>query len=105
MEEPAQFKRVYLIDLESVEEEGIVAKTGFIDLMAIADPKAVAQDGTIDEVFSFPFVTIENVDIVDERHIIVGNDNNYPGSIGCLPGTADNSELILLEISYLLAID
>lgn len=105
MEEPAEFKRVYLIDLESVDEHGVVAKKGFIDLMAIADPKAVAQDGTIDEVFSFPFVTIENVDIVDERHIIVGNDNNYPGSIGRRPGTADNNEMILLEVSDLLAIE
>ena len=105
MAEPAQFKRVYLIDLESVDEDGVVEKKGFIDLMAIADPKGVAQDGTIDEVFSFPFVTIENVDIVDENHIIVGNDNNYPGSIGRRPGTADNNEMILLEVSDLLTIE
>ncbi len=105
MAEPAQFKRVYLIDLEAVDEEGVVAKKGFIDLLAIADPKGVARDGTIDEVFSFPFVTIENVDIVDDRHIIVGNDNNYPGSVGRRPGTADNNELILLEVGNLLAVE
>jgi hypothetical protein len=33
-------------------------------------------------VFTFPFVTIEGLDVVDDRHIIVGNDNNLPYSSG-----------------------
>jgi hypothetical protein len=29
-----------------------------------------------------PFLTIENVDRVDDTHIVVGNDNNLPFSAG-----------------------
>jgi hypothetical protein len=105
MAEPAAFKRVYLIDLDAVDAHDVVTKKGFIDLMAIADPLGVARAGTIDGIFTFPFVTIENVDIVDDRHIVVGNDNNYPGSIGRRPGTADDNELILLEVPDLLALE
>jgi hypothetical protein len=104
MAEPALFKRVYLIDLDRTDEAGVVEKLGFIDLLAIADPAGLALQGTIDGVFSFPFVTIENVDRVDDRHIIVGNDNNYPFSIGRAPGRADDNELILLEVADLLAL-
>lgn len=104
MEDPAEFKRVYLIDLEQTDENGVVTKLGYVDLMAIADPDGIARQGTIDGVFTFPFVTIENVDIVDDRHIIVGNDNNYPFSIGRTPGIADDNELILLAVEDLLAL-
>ena len=33
-----------------------------------------------DGVLTFPFFTIENVDVVDATHIVVGNDNNLPFS-------------------------
>jgi len=104
MPEPAVFKRVYLVDLEAVDDDGVVSKLGYVDLMAIADPDGIARQGTIDGVFTFPFVTIESVDIVDERHIVVGNDNNYPGSIGRTPGRADENELVLLEVEELLTL-
>jgi hypothetical protein len=104
MPEPAVFKRVYLVDLEAVDDDGVVSKLGFVDLMAIADPDGIARQGTIDGVFTFPFVTIENVDIVDDRHIVVGNDNNFPFSVGRSPGRADDNELVLLEVEELLAL-
>ncbi len=103
-DEPAAFKRVYVIDLESTDANGVVAKLGSIDLLNIQDPKGVAQTGASDGVFTFPFVTIENVDVVDDTHIIVGNDNNYPFSMGREPDQADNDELILLEVPELLAL-
>ncbi len=34
---------------------------------------------------TFPFFTIENVDIIDADHIIVGNDNNLPFSSAAIP--------------------
>lgn len=102
MPEPAAFKRVYLVDLEAVDGEGVVTKLGYVDLMTIADPDGIARQGTIDGVFTFPFVTIESVDRVDDRHIVVGNDNNYPCSAGRTPGRADDSELALLEVQELL---
>jgi hypothetical protein len=42
------------------------------------------------------------VDIVDERHIIVGNDNNLPFSSSRDPNRADDNEFILLEVEALL---
>jgi hypothetical protein len=104
MPEPAVFKRVYLVDLEAVDEDGVVSKLGYVDLMAIADPDGIARQGTIDGVFTFPFVTVESVDIVDDRHIVVGNDNNYPGSVGRTPGRVDDNELVLLQVEELLAL-
>lgn len=50
---------------------------------------------------SLPF-TIENVDVVDATHIVVGNDNNLPFSSSREPNKADNNELILLEVGELL---
>lgn len=101
--EPAAFKRVYLIDIVDTDANGVISKLGYIDLLAIADPDGTARRGSRDGVFSFPFVTIENVDRVDERHVIVANDNNYPFSTGRAPDSADDNEFILLEVSAFLA--
>jgi hypothetical protein len=98
---PAEFKRVYLVDFAAAED-GFVNKVGYVDLMAIADPEGIALRGTTDGVFTFPFVTIEDVDVVDERHIIVGNDNNLPFSTGRAIGKADDNELILLDVGDML---
>jgi hypothetical protein len=83
-------------------EDGFVNKVGYVDLMAIADPDRVALRGATDGVFTFPFVTIEDVDVVDERHIVVGNDNNLPFSTGRAIGKADDNELILLDVGDML---
>lgn len=99
----AGFKRVYLIDIEDAGENGIVRKIGYIDLLDIEDPDGIAPRGTIDGVFSFPFVTIENVDIVDGTTIVVANDNNYPGSTGREAGRADDNEFVILEVGGFLA--
>jgi hypothetical protein len=98
---PAMFKRIYLIDFATAED-GFVKKMGYVDLMNIPDPNGVAGRGTIDGVFTFPFVTIEDIDIVDENHIVVGNDNNLPFSTGRSIGEADDNELILLDVGDML---
>ena len=51
---------------------------------------------------AFPFFTIENVDRVDEHHIVVGNDNNLPFSSSREPNKADDNELVLLRVEELL---
>ncbi len=99
---PAEFKRVYLVDLATTDAEGFVTKVGYIDLMDIRDTKGVALRGTIDERFTFPFVTIEDVDVVDARHIVVANDNNLPFSTGRTIGAADDNEFILLDVGGFL---
>jgi hypothetical protein len=48
--------------------------------------------------FSFPFVTIEDVEIVDRNTIAVLNDNNFPGAGGRAPDRPDENELILIRL-------
>ena len=59
-------------------------------------------EGAIDGVLPFPLFTIENVDRVDETHIIVGNDNNLPFSSSRDPNKADDNEFVLLEVGDFL---
>jgi hypothetical protein len=99
---PAKFKRIYLIDLNRTNENGVLEKIAYINLMDIQDPNGIAPRGTISGTFNFPFVTIENVDLVDERTIVVANDNNYPFSIGRQQGRADDNEMILLDVQDFL---
>ena len=79
-----------------------IRKVGYIDLMNIQDPKRLARKPLNNGVLTFPFFTIENVDIVDSTHIVVGNDNNLPFSSSRDPNKADDNELVLLEVGELL---
>jgi len=99
---PAKFKRVYKVDLRQADAEGFARKVGFVDLMDVKDPDKRARTGTTDGVFTFPFVTIENVDVVDADHIIVANDNNLPFSSGRRIGANDDNEFALLKVPELL---
>jgi hypothetical protein len=96
---PAKFKRIYKIDFAQADADGFVKKVGYIDLMDIDDPKGLARQGGK---FNFPFFTIENVDVVDAGHIIVGNDNNLPFSSGRAIGKSDDNEMMLLRVEELL---
>lgn len=100
---PARFKRIYKISLKEVDAEGLVRKIGYVDLLNIADPQGLGRNGaTRQGRFSFPFVTIENVDVVDAEHIVVANDNNLPYSSGRKLGVQDDNEFILLKVPELL---
>lgn len=94
---PAQFKKIYLVDMSVLDAEGFAKKTEVVDLMNIADPLDLNGDGKT--TFNFPFVTIEDVLIVDANTLLVMNDNNYPGSSGRAFGVSDNNEFILLSLS------
>ena len=99
---PAKFKRIYKISLKDADSEGFVRKIGHIDLLDINDPKQVARRGGKDGKFTFPFVTIEDVDVVDGEHIVVANDNNLPYSAARQPNLQDDNEFILLHVPELL---
>lgn len=102
-EDPARFKRVYLIDMANAEPGQPVEKLAYIDLLDIRDPDGIARQGRREDGrFTFPFVTIENVDRVDETHIIVANDNNFPFSSGRALDARDDNEIILLEVGDFL---
>jgi hypothetical protein len=105
---PARLKRIYLVDFGATDAEGFVRKIGHIDLMAVRDPENRARlrgdrpAGAPNDVFTFPFFTIESVAMVDADHIIVGNDNNLPFSAGRQFFAADNNEFMLLRVSEFL---
>lgn len=98
----AQFKRVYKVEMSDANVGGEIRKVGYIDLMNIQDSKRLARKPLNNSVLTFPFFTIENVDIVDGTHIVVGNDNNLPFSSSREPNKADDNELVLLEVGELL---
>jgi len=99
---PAKFKRIYKVDFAQADAEGFVKKVGYIDLMDIDDPQKLARQGGKDGKLGFPFFTIENVDVVDADHIIVGNDNNLPFSSSRALGKSDDNEMVLLRVPELL---
>lgn len=97
-----QFKRVYKVELSEANVNGPLRKIDYIDLLHIADPDKRSRKPLVNGELSFPFFTIENVDIVDATHIVVGNDNNLPFSSSREPNQADDNELILLEVGEFL---
>jgi hypothetical protein len=98
----AKFKRVYKVELTDANVGGPLRKIGYIDLLKIADPQKLARKPLHDGVLRFPFFTIEDVDVVDATHIVVGNDNNLPFSSSRAPNQVDDNELVLLEVGEFL---
>lgn len=100
---PAKHKRIYKIEMTDEMAGKAVRKIGYIDLMKIEDPDNKKRQGGGEGFYDMPFVTIENVDVVDPTHIIVGNDNNLPFSAGRALDKADDNEFVLLEVGEFLA--
>jgi hypothetical protein len=99
---PAGLKRIYKIEMTDANVGGLVRKIGYIDLMDIDDPKGLAKQGSKDRKLTFPFVTIEDVDVVSPTQIVVANDNNFPYSAGREPQKQDDNEFILLDVGEFL---
>jgi hypothetical protein len=99
---PARFKKIFKIDLGRSDANGNLVKEEVADLMNIYDPRDVAADGKANTVFTFPFVTIEDVLVLDNNRLLVLNDNNYPGSAGREFGVPDNDEFIVIHVAPLL---
>lgn len=97
-----KFKRVYKIEFNESNVGGPVRKLAYVDLLNIADPNQLARKPLTNGVLHFPFFTIEDVDVVDATHIVVGNDNNLPFSSSREPNQADDNELVLLEVGDFL---
>jgi hypothetical protein len=94
----ALFKRVFLINLLKLDDDGYLVKTEVVDLLAIPDPHDLGGTGT--GTFSFPFETTEALVVVDDSTIGIINDNNYPFGLGrhAETGEPDDSEFILLRV-------
>ncbi len=90
------FKKLFTVDLRHADASGNLVKTELVDLMNIADPDDLNGDGST--VFTFPYVTIESVLILDERTLLVINDNNFPGT-GGRSAASDATEFIRIELA------
>jgi len=89
------FKRIFVADLTDVPSGGFAQKTELVDLMNISDPHDLDGDGQT--VFTFPYVTIESVLILDASTLLVVNDNNYPGTGGRDTGS-DHTEFLKIRL-------
>ncbi|MGB7414417.1 MAG: esterase-like activity of phytase family protein, partial [Thermosynechococcaceae cyanobacterium] len=100
--EEAAFKKIFKVDLSQVDENGNVLKEELVDLLNIRDPNDLNGDGSTS--FKFPFVTIEDVLVVDADTLLIANDNNYPFSVGRGPDI-DNNEIIQVKLDQPLNLD
>jgi hypothetical protein len=98
----AQVKRVYLADMRDRDGDGALDKTLVADLLDIADPRGL---GGAPGIFRFPFQTIEDVAILDDRTLGVLDDNNFPFSNGRVPGKPDDNEFITIRLTRGLQAD
>lgn len=99
----AEFKKIFKIDLSQQDGNGYVTKEEVVDLLNIRDPDDLNADSSTN--FRFPFVTIEDVLVIDKDTILVANDNNYPGTGGRSPTEPDNTEILLLDLDEPLNLD
>jgi hypothetical protein len=91
----AVIKRLYIADTRDRDSDGLLDKTLLVDLMNVANPRKVGGFGAT---FTFPFQTIEDVVILNEKTVAILNDNNFPFSSGRTAGVADNNEWITIEL-------
>jgi glycerophosphoryl diester phosphodiesterase len=96
-------KRLYQIDLSRTDHDGFVDKRLVLDLLKIANPDEIGVASSpgaygVGDPFSFPLQSVEVVVPLDDGRILVGNDNNYPGSNGRVPGTPDDTEMIVIDL-------
>ncbi len=89
--EAARFKRIYAWNV------GTGAKKLVVDLLQIADKDGLA--GAKNSVYRMQFQTIESVVVLDKRHILVCNDNNFPFGRGRGTGEIEASEFALIELT------
>lgn len=97
--EAAMIKRIYTVDLDQREASGALAKTLHTDLLAIDNPDLIGGDagwGTGAD-YAFGFQSVETIVAMPHGQIMLVNDNNYPGNDARVPGTPDDTEMILID--------
>ncbi|HXH79361.1 esterase-like activity of phytase family protein [Nocardioides sp.] len=98
----AVFKRIYLVDLRDADGNGYVEKRLLVDLMNVTNPDGLSPYG---DPFTFPFVTIEDVEILDAQTIAVMNDNNFPATGGRSSSQPDQNEYLEITLAAPLKVD
>lgn len=90
------YKKLFLVDSSVRDAQGFARKTELVDLMAIADPDDLNGDGST--TFTFPYVTIEDVLVLNSQTLLVVNDNNFPGG-GGRNLLSDNTEFLKISLT------
>src|SRR5690606_14823619 len=93
-------KRVYEVDLRRTDAEGFVAKKLVLDALKIANPRGIdAGEGYgLGERFALPVQSFETVLRLRDGRILIGNDNNHPGNDARVPGTPDDTEMVVVDL-------
>ena len=90
----ARTKRLYRVDLGAADGRGVLRKELVADLLDLGNPHGLGGFGPR---FRFPYVTVEGVLPLDERTVLVLNDNNYRSTGGRGPGVVDETEFVLVR--------
>ena len=93
----AKIKRIYKVNFEKIDSSGNLEKVLIVDLMNIADTNGLSPSSQ-NGIFSFPFVTIENLIVLDANTLLVANDNNYDAKGGRGTEIKDPNEFIWLKL-------
>ena len=94
----AKGKRVYSIDLDKAVPGKPLAKKLVVDLLSIGNAHGLAEGIAAGAPFRFPFLTPESIQVLDRKHVVIVNDNNYPDMGGRGPSVTDATEWIWLEL-------
>ncbi|HUQ09004.1 MAG TPA: esterase-like activity of phytase family protein [Steroidobacteraceae bacterium] len=95
----AKAKRVYSIDLDKVVPGKPLQKKLVIDLLAIGNAHGLIENLAPGAPFRFPYHTPESIQVLDRKHVVVVNDNNYPDTGGRGIGVKDATEWLWLELA------
>ncbi|MEO8016397.1 MAG: esterase-like activity of phytase family protein [Pseudomonadota bacterium] len=95
----ARAKRVYSIDLDRALPGKPLQKTLVIDLLAIGNSHNLVVTAPPGAPFRFPYLTTESIQVLDRKHVVVVNDNNYPATGGRGANVKDATEWIWLELA------
>jgi glycerophosphoryl diester phosphodiesterase len=95
----AKAKRVYSIDLDRPANGKALAKKLVIDLLAIGNSRGIAENLPAGTPFRFPYHTPESIQVLDRKHVVIVNDNNYPDTGGRGLGVKDATEWLWLELA------
>ena len=94
----AKAKRVYSIDLDKAQPGKPLPKKLVIDLLSIGNARGLAQAATSGAPFRFPYLTVESIQVLDRKHVVIVNDNNFPATGGRGANVPDATEWIWLEL-------
>ncbi len=104
----ALFRKVNLVDLRQVDQNGFLVSDGVVDLTAIPDPDLVSLpaihpgDIGLGDPFSVVCESVETVHPILGDRLLIACDNNFPNK-GRNPNLADDNEFIVVTVDGLVA--